>query len=425
MIRVENQETRETYKNFYYFLIGQEFSLLGSSIVYFIISWWIAVETDSAFYLAISSVLYFLPQIIIAPIAGVLSDKISRKFIIILVDSFQAIVTFGLFILFTFNLANIWFVLIVNTIRSILQSFHVPTFNAIFPSMVPKHKLNRVNSINYFFSSLIYTIGPILAGALYEFFPINQIFMIDIITFVIALVPILIITIPRVGLPKEHREKTSFFKEFKIGFLAVKSTPGLLSLILLAMLLNFLNRPFSDLLPLFVKNVHDGTAIELALVGSFMSIANMAGSFINSFKKEWKRKTLIIMTGSISIFVGYLFLVFAPYRFFIFIGIGLFISGLSFNFILINYTTILQTAVPKDKVGRITSLDHSITFAIMPLGSLTAGTLAELIGLKAVYLTNIIIAISIAILIWIFSSINKLDIITGQNSQIIIEDTTK
>ncbi|MFX1355683.1 MAG: MFS transporter [Promethearchaeota archaeon] len=409
-------EDRKTYRNFYYFLLGQEFSLLGSSIVYFIISWWIAVETDSAFYLAISSVLYFLPQIIIAPIAGVLSDKISRKFIIILVDSFQAVVTFGLFILFTFNLADIWLVLIVNTSRSVLQSFHVPTFNAIIPSMVPKQRLNRVNSINLFFSSLIYTIGPILAGALYEFFPINQIFMIDIITFIIALVPILIITIPRVGLPKDHKEKTSFFKEFKIGLKAVKSAPGLLSLIFLAMLLNFLNRPFSDLLPLFVKKIHNGTAIELAFISSFMSVGNIVGSFINSFKKEWKRKTLIIMIGSISIFGGYSFLVFSPYRFFIIVGIGLFISGLSFNFILINYMTILQIAVPKDKVGRIVSLDHSITFAIIPLGSLTGGFLAELINLKAVYLINILIAIIIAILIWIFSDIHKLDYIIEEDN---------
>jgi len=99
-------------------------------------------------------------------------------------------------------------------------------------------------------------------------------------------------------------------------------------------------------------------------------------------------------------------------------GIGLFISGISFNFILINYMTILQSAVPKDKVGRITSLDHSITFAIMPLGSLTAGILAELIGIKIVYFTNIIIAILIAILIWIFSGINKLDNISEQDHQI-------
>jgi len=415
---VEGLADQKSYKNFFYFLFGQQFSLLGSSIVYFIIGWWITIETNSAIYLSLSSVFYFLPQIIIAPIAGVLSDRISRKLIIISVDFIQAMVTFGLFLLFTFNFSNIWIVLSVNAIRSVLQAFHVPTYNAIVPSMVPNDRLNRANAINGFFSSIIYMIGPILGGIFYALFPINQIFMIDIITFLIALVPVLLINIPKVSsFKQQEKEKLSFFKEFKIGLIAVKTTPGLISLILLAMLLNFLHRPFSDLLPLYVNKVHNGTAIELSFVAAFMSIANIIGSFMNAFKKEWKHKTSIIMIGSMTIFIGYSLLIITPYRFFIFIAIGLFIAGLSFNFILINYMTILQSSVPPDKVGRVVSLDHSITFAIMPLGSIIGGMLAELIGIKNLYLIFIVIAITISILIWIFTDIRKLDFIRGGKIQ--------
>lgn len=417
---VEGLANQKSYKNFFYFLFGQQFSLLGSSIVYFIIGWWITIETNSAIVLSLSSFFYFLPQIIIAPIAGVLSDRISRKFIIISVDFIQALVTLVLFLLFTFNISNIGLVILINAIRSVLQAFHVPTYNAIVPSMVPNDRLNRANAINGFFSSIIYMIGPILGGIFYVLFPINQIFMIDIMTFLIALVPVLLINIPKVSSFKQQEkeeEKLSFFKEFKIGLLAVITTPGLLSLIFLAMLLNFLHRPFSDLLPLYVNNIHNGTAIELSFVAAFMSIANIVGSFINAFKKEWKHKTSIIMIGSMTIFIGYSLLIITPYRCFIFIAIGLFIAGLSFNFILINYMTILQSSVPPDKVGRVVSLDHSITFAIMPLGSIIGGLLAELIGIKNLYLIFIVIAIAISLLIWIFTDIRKLDFIRGGKIQ--------
>jgi DHA3 family macrolide efflux protein-like MFS transporter len=398
--------SKKSYRHFFYFLFGQEFSLLGSSIVYFVIGWWIA---DNPIYLSLSSVLYIIPQIIIAPIAGVLADRLDRKKILISIDATQALVTFFLFLLFFFNFTNVWVVLSVNTIRSILQAFHVPTFNAIIPSMVPKDRLSRVNGINNVFSSLIFMVGPILGGILLELMPINTIFLIDIITFIIALLPLLFITIPSVRIGKKEETDLSFFKEFKTGLKTVKEIPGLLSLIFFAMLINFIWRPFSDLMPFFIKEVHSGTAINLAFVTMFMPIANITGGVINTFKKNWKHKTFIMMFGTIMIFIGYSFLIIAPIGYFIVMGIGLFIQGISFNFIIVNYSTLLQSSVPSDKVGRIVSLDHSLTFLIMPIGSLLAGPLAVLLGISTLYFYCIVIGIGATILIWIFTDIYKLD----------------
>jgi len=406
---MEPTATKKTFKKFFYFLLGQQFSLLGSSLVFFVISWWITIETNNPLFLSFSAVLYFIPQILIAPIAGVLVDRLNRKFIIILIDSVQALVTLGLALLFFFNITNVWIVLIVNTIRSVLQAFHTPTYNAIVPSMVPKDRLNRINGLNSLFSSFIFLVGPIIGGILITYFPITQIFMIDVLTFLIALVPLLLISIPSVREPHEEREKSSFFKEFKVGLITIRAVPGLMSLILLATLLNFLIRPFTELMPFFIYNNHNGTAIELAFVIAFMPVAHIIGSTINTFKKSWKHKTLVIMIGSITVFIGYSFLIIAPFRFFLLMGLGLFIQGISFNFIIINYMTILQSAVSPDKVGRIVSLDHSLTFIIMPIGSIVSGMLTNLIGITNVYLIFIIIAISISVLVWLFTDINDLD----------------
>ncbi|MFX0036073.1 MAG: MFS transporter [Candidatus Hermodarchaeota archaeon] len=415
---MEDNISKKSYRHFFYFLLGQEFSVLGSSIVYFVISWWITVETNNPIYLSFSSVLYILPQIIIAPIAGVLSDRLNRKYIIISIDAAQAIVTFGLFLVFFLKIANIWLVLSVNTLRSMLQAFHVPTFYSIVPSMVPKERLNRVNGINTLFTSLIYMVGPILGGSLYEILPIELIFMIDIITFVIALIPLLFITIPSVKTTKTAEHKTSFYEDFITGLRTVKAVPGLLSLILLAMLINFIMRPFSDLMPYYIKNVHNGTPLNLAFVTVSIPVANITGSIINTIKKNWKHKVFLIMFGTIMIFIGYSFLIFTPTGFFILLGIGLFIQGIAMNFILNNYMTILQSCVPSDKVGRIISLDHSLSFVIMPIGSLIGGPLALLIGITNLYLLCVISGISISSLIWIFSDIHKLHYVEKDEIQI-------
>lgn len=403
--------SRKTYQNFYFFLLGQQFSLLGSSLVFFVITWWITVETNNPFILSLGSVLFFIPQIVIAPIAGVLSDRMNRRLIIISIDAIQALVTFLLFLLFLLRITDIWIVLLVNTIRSILQAFHIPTYNAIVPSMVPKDRLTRVNGLSSLSSSLVFLTGPILGGLLFELFQgdIKPIFLIDIFTFIIALFPLLFISIPSTRETHIEKDRFSFFKDFKIGLTTLKIVPGLLSLILLSAIFNFVTRPYTDLLPYFIFDIHDGTALELAFLEAFISVANIIGAFINTLKKNWIHKATIIMTGTTGIFIGYSFLTFSPYRSFVLMGIGLFIQGISFSLVINNYMTILQSAVPHDKVGRIVSIDQSLTYALIPLGSIISGILATTIGIYPLYIIVIILGISTTIIIWIFTDIIKLD----------------
>ena len=81
-------------------MVGQQFSLIGSGIIGFVVTWWITVETQSVLYLSLATFLIFLPQVIVIPFAGVLSDRLNRKTIIFTVDLSQAVLTFGLFLIF-------------------------------------------------------------------------------------------------------------------------------------------------------------------------------------------------------------------------------------------------------------------------------------------------------------------------------------
>ncbi|MFW9950631.1 MAG: MFS transporter, partial [Candidatus Thorarchaeota archaeon] len=150
--------TKKSFRDYLFFMFGQQFSLLGSGIIGFVITWWITLETQSAIYLSIATFLIFVPQVIVTPFAGVIADRISRKTIILIVDSGQAILTFGLFVLFSLNLTDIWFILTVHTLRNVLFAIQVPAFQAIIPSMVPKDKLSRINGANFLFSGIIFMI---------------------------------------------------------------------------------------------------------------------------------------------------------------------------------------------------------------------------------------------------------------------------
>ncbi|MFX0010164.1 MAG: hypothetical protein ACFE9R_07615, partial [Candidatus Hermodarchaeota archaeon] len=59
--------TRKSFRDYIFFMLGQQFSLLGSGIIGFVITWWITIETQSPIYLSIATFLIFIPQVIVAP----------------------------------------------------------------------------------------------------------------------------------------------------------------------------------------------------------------------------------------------------------------------------------------------------------------------------------------------------------------------
>ncbi|MFW9873234.1 MAG: MFS transporter [Candidatus Thorarchaeota archaeon] len=413
---MEQTPTKKNFHHYMYFLFGQQFSMLGSLIVGFVITWWLTIETGSAVILSISVFLMFIPQIVVTPFSGVLSDRWNKKVIIALSDSLQAIVTFLLFAFFIFDIKNIWLVLGINTFRAALFAFQYPTVQSLIPTMVPKDNLSRINGFNSLFSGLIYSIGPVIAATLLEFFPVSQIFLLDIITFGIALVPLILIKIPTVHKTiTEEATKKSFLKDFKTGLLTIKMIPGLFAMIVFAMIWNFIHRPWAVLMPLFVSNTHEGSAFDLALLMTTAQVGNILGSLIMSIKKVWKHKIKINIIGASIFFICQIPAILAPQGNFILMMIVLFPAWMMFPITVSTYLAIIQTVVSKDKVGRVMSIDHMISMAIAPIGALIAGPLAEFMGMINLFLIFAILGIIHPSFIWFFTKIRQLEIIDHEH----------
>lgn len=411
---MEQIPTKKTKRHYLYFLGGQNFSMLGSLIVGFVITWWLTIETASATILSISVFLMFIPQIVVTPFSGVLSDRWSKKAIIVISDSLQAAATFLLFLFFLFDIKNVWLVLGINFFRASLFAFQYPAVNSLIPIMVPKKNLSRVNGFNFLFSGLIFTIGPIIAATLLEIFKnsVEQIYLLDIFTFLIALVPLILIKIPssHKTVTVEATEK-SFIKDFKTGLLTIKMIPGLFAMIIFAMIWNFINRPWAVLMPYFVRYTHGGSALNLGLLMTSAQIGNIVGSLIMSIKKTWKHKIKINIIGGSLFFLCQIPAILAPKGNFLLMMIVLFPAWMLFPITVALYLAILQTVVSKDKIGRIMSIDHMISMAIAPIGALIAGPLANLLGIVNLFLIFAIIGIVQPFLIWSFTKIRHLEIL--------------
>ena len=79
---------------------GQLASILSSSVVAFAIIFWVSLETGSAQVLALAAIAGMLPQSLLGPLVGVYVDRWDRKWTMILADSFIALCTLLLAVLF-------------------------------------------------------------------------------------------------------------------------------------------------------------------------------------------------------------------------------------------------------------------------------------------------------------------------------------
>ena len=140
---MEQTPTKRNFRHYMYFLFGQQFSMLGSMIVGFTITFWLTMETGSPVILSISVFLMFLPQIIITPFSGVLADRWNKKAIIAFTDSMQAAVTFLLFVFFLFDIQNVWLVLGINTFRASLYAFQYPTVSSLIPTRSEERRVGK------------------------------------------------------------------------------------------------------------------------------------------------------------------------------------------------------------------------------------------------------------------------------------------
>ena len=405
----------KTLKQFYIFLFGQLCSLFGSSVVQFAGTWWITLQTDDPLYMSISLLLMYAPKLIFSAFAGVVADKYSRKKVILITDAYQAIITFLLIIFSSYVFESLWVFIIFLAVRHIGQTFQQPAVQTVAPMLVPDEKLSQINGINSLLQALIQLASPIVGALLISRFTIIQIMWLDIISFVLAAIPLFLIKFPKIhqkpeeGTTKEPEKKSSFFDNFKEGLYAINETPGLWILIIASVFTNLFITPLNVLLSLYIYYDHEGTAEIFAIISIIINIGIIGGSILMSIKKKWKNRRFQMILWCILAFLGYGIIGLAPTGLFWLITVGGFLLLFAIPIINTFYLTYLQTAVPKDMQGRVFSLDSLFSSIATPLGMILCVPLADIVGIGNLFTICAVIGIVLILFLAITKQFNKVE----------------
>lgn len=363
---------------------GQAFSLVGSALVQFALVWWLTVETGSATVLALGTLMGVLPQVLIAPWAGAYVDRWNRRRTMIAADSLISLMALALMLAFLAGSAEVWMVLLAMFGRATVSGFHWPAMQAATSLMVPERHLGRVGGLNQAMFGLSSVIAAPAGAVMIAFFPMWAVLSMDLITAFIAIVPLLFIRVPEPQ--RKAAGRPSLMKEMREGLDFLKGWKGVLSIILLFMIANLLLSPAFSLLPLLVIDHFQGGAGEYAAMEALAGIGMLAGGLLLGVWGGSRRKVVAMLVSTLVLSLSMTALGLVPAeRILLAYGLATTI-GLSLSLINGSMMAMMQASVPFAMQGRIFALISAGSTAMMPIGLLLAGPLADMFGVRIWYL---------------------------------------
>jgi DHA3 family macrolide efflux protein-like MFS transporter len=366
---------------------GQAISLFGSQLVQFALVWWLTQKTGSATVLAMASLVAILPSVVLGPVAGVLVDRWNRRRIMLVADSLVALTTIGLALLFAVGAAQVWHVYVAMFVRASAGAFQFPAMQASTSLMAPPEHLTRIGGLNQMLQGLLNIAAPPVGALLLGVLPMQAILAIDVGTALFGILPLFFLTIPQpVVAATVTKEAPSFWGELQAGLRYVAHWPGLVIILLMATVINFLLNPAAALMPILVTKHFEGQAWHLATLESIFGVGLIAGGVLLSVWGGFKRRIYTALTGLIGLGLGFLLLGLTPSQAFWLAMASAFLASVMSAMTNGPIMAIMQVAVAPEMQGRVFTLIGSVSAAMSPVGLLIAGPVADTFGVQSWYI---------------------------------------
>ncbi len=377
-------------RNIYLFASGKAVSILGSSIFSFAIGLYVLKLTGSALNYAMTLMLSVIPMVVISPIAGVIADRVSKKWLVSGMDFINSILFAALFILSIYRELTLPVIYIAIVLLNVFTTFFGIGIETAKPALVSSEKLIRINSLSKLIDSSATVLGPVIGGVVYAFVDIRALILFSSIAFMISAVSEWFIDY-EFNLERrlyENHEKSeenkSILSDIIEGWKFFSGNRSLLQLFFLFFMLNMLlgfsvNVP----LPYIINEVLRFSSSRFGMINSMFPIGLIIGTLTVEYvmKRIEFRKLLILMNILISIMASVIGL---PVILGLDSGMSLafycivnIIIGIAIAYVDVPVMTILQNEVPRELLGRVLSLIMSLVKAMLPVALLCSGALTS------------------------------------------------
>ena len=375
------------------FMVSQNLSLFGSSVVGFSIIWYITIETSSGIWLMLATLANMVPHLVISLYSGVWADRYRKKYLIMLSDGFIALVTLILFVLFRLGYQHLELLLVVSVIRSLGSGVQGPSVSAILPQLVPHEHLTRIQGVNQSISAVLYMLAPAMGGMLLGLMDLSWTFLLDVLTATIALVIFIFIKVDSIKRAKKDVPVvTAMFEGLRYTF----ANPVLRTLIIYYSFAFFLLTPAAILTPLLVERSFGPEVWRLTVNEVSWTVGNLIGGILVSLRGHFNDKVKAIAISLVALGIGFALLGMAP--FFSLYLLIMTLVGIFMPILTTAETVMIQKITPSNKMGRVFSIVQVLSGSTIPLGMLVYGPLADIVSIESLLIVSGVLMALVGIL---------------------------
>ena len=326
------------------------------------------------------------PQVLLMLASGALADRLDRRRLMIAGDLIRlvAIGTIGALSIADRLTLPVLFGLVA--VYGTGQAVFSPAFSSIIPQVVPEDLLVAANALGQVVRPAAWMlIGPLVGGVLVGSFGPGWAFVADAATF--AWSALMILAMRTRAEPRAAEERPRMWEDVREGLRYVRSETWIwAALVAGTVSLLCVWGPWEVLVPYVVKNdlVRDGGEEGFALglvygAGGFGAVAagltlgqrrGLPGRPITVLYLAWALGMLLIAGFGIVTAVWQAMLV------------G-FVAEASIGVLVVIWFTLLQRLVPRELLGRVSSLDWMISIAGVPVSFAIVGPVASWVGVDA------------------------------------------
>ncbi len=392
--------------NYRNYMLGNFCSQLGMWVQRIAVQWLTWQLTHSPTWLGIIAFADFFPNIVMAPLAGALADRMDRLSAIRLYMFISGFISVTLAVMVLTGTITIEWLLVMVVLNGTAMSFNYPVRLSIIHALVGRGSLTSAIGINSLAFNIARIGGPALSGFIIFQLGEGPAFAFTAVSDVAFIVALYMVHLAAEDRKSERRSVSNIPAEIMEGFRYAIKHPGIGPLLIILVITTMFARPFNDLFAGFSDDVFGRGADGLAWLTGMLGVGAFAGS-IYLARREGVEGLSRLLVNSILIFCIAL-IGFTATDIFWFALICTGIAGYSVCIIGVTEQTLVQASVGGAMRGRMLSMYTLIARGFPSIGALMMGYAASFVGLRIPVAVGAVICVGL----WLWSR-QRLDVMSA------------
>jgi len=333
--------------------------------------------TNSPLQLGLAAAMRGIPLFLFGIVAGALADRSGRKTQLIVAQVTNALLNLILATLVLTNRVQPWHVYLTGFLAGTVQAFQNPARQTLVSDLAgPRHLLNAL-ALNSMALNSSRAVGPAFAGLLIATVGVHGSYYVQAVMYLFATMWTIQMRIPGRSRESLRVAREPLFQSIKAGFAYVTTNKNIRTQLILALGPLTLGMPFTNMMPIFARDVlHGGAQLQGFLLSAF-GIGSLLGALIMASIPRRHAYALPAVIGAVVFSITVFFFGLSHW---VWLSLACaFISGIFMTTYQTQDQALLQLSAPRHIRGRVMSF-YLMSRATVPIGTLAAGALAHYFG---------------------------------------------